>query len=201
MHIPSRFLESLRLEFDGRFRIRWSAHQQRLLIEEKITRGDPLGQRRPPGWMQVMAARNPDRLKQVVDGYGTVMVLSPTPRLQCPKCAKGVLKLSVQKMRSSRCPECAHESTLTYWPLDDTLLTHLRYIDVDRGWALDEYAAIHEEDRTKLQRVMRQSKGISRDMHKDDFTQLFGVPMSKPGQGRMWADAPESPHLRTGAGA
>lgn len=199
MHIPSRFEESLRLEFDGRFRIRWSAHQQRLLVEEKITRGDPLGQQRPKGWMEVMARRNPDRLQQVIDGYGTVLVLSPTPRLQCPKCHLGTIALSVQKMRSSRCPRCAHESTLTYWPLDDTLLTRLRYIDVDRGWSLAEKAAIDEEDRTRLQRVLKASKGLSHDMHKDEFTQLFGLPMSKPGRAAKWLDAPESPHLRTGA--
>lgn len=197
MHIPDRFRELLQLEFDGRFRIRWSDHQQLFLVEEKIQRGDPLGAGRPKGWMERMSGIAPDRVAQVRDGYALICQLSPSPRRRCRGCNR-TLTLAVNEMRSTKCV-CGKELLVPYWPLGDRLLEHLRSIDVDRGYRTAQLREMDHMDATRLQRVRKQSRGISREMHKDDFTQLFGLPMSGSSgktPAAAWTDAPASPHLR-----
>lgn len=175
MHIPDSFHERLRLEFGGRFRARWSPALQRVLIEEFITRGDPMGMKYPEQKMRMLQRLWPDRVIQALDGVHTVMQLPPAETLKC-RCGSK-LTLVANRNRSTKCDTCGHEHMLAYWTFGDALLQHLRSIDVDRGWYRDEWQEMDEEARTRLSRARQRLRGISRDMHKDDFTQLFGLPM------------------------
>jgi len=121
---PAEFVSRLEREFDGRLRIRWSAKLQEFHIEQKVGHG-----RIPPARVD----EGSDDLIRARDGYHFVMAVRAGDRMPCPRCGYE-LRVPVRDTVDVRCGYCLLRGRKTsvvcgYWPLDDSLLEHLRKID------------------------------------------------------------------------
>lgn len=123
MHIPESFARSLHDQFDGRFRVRWSVKTHRYQLEEKL-RCAVL----PP----IHIEADDDDLIRAVDGYGVFAQVTPGTLTPCMNCGKD-RHATVRDFVASACAHCGDRAIVVFWPLDESLLQHLRYTDPNRG--------------------------------------------------------------------
>lgn len=123
MHIPDSFAWSLHDQFDGKFRVRWSVKTLRFQIEEKL-RCAVL----PP----IHIEADDDDLIRAVEGYGCFAEVCPGTLTPCGRCGKD-RHATVRDFIATACAHCGDRAIAVFWPLDDSLLQHLRYTDPNRG--------------------------------------------------------------------
>lgn len=129
MTVPSEFEERLRNTFDGRLRIRWSVKNREWNIEQKVGRAITA---------PVAIEADRDDLICARDGFDYVCTVRTGDRMPCPNCEWTTLKVPVRDFADIQCPYCASKGRQSrtvagYWPLDDSLIDHLRRIDPHSG--------------------------------------------------------------------
>lgn len=122
--IPSGFAESLRVQLDGRFRVRFSRKVKRFQLEEKLQCAIL-----PP----IYVAPDDDDTIRAIDGYGFFAEVSPGTLTPCSRCGKD-RHTAFKEFMATACEHCGDkDSGAVHWPLDDSLLEHLRKTDPRRG--------------------------------------------------------------------
>lgn len=122
--VPEGFEEALRTLFQGRLRIRWSLQESAWIIEQRVGAAALPPIRVDPGRDDHIQAR---------DGFAPVMTIEPGTRMACDFCGL-TLDVPIREIREVPCEPCLYRGRdarflCTYWPLDSTLLDHLRAID------------------------------------------------------------------------
>lgn len=172
MTASETFLTNLDRAFDGRVRCRWSNATQSFHIEQKVGRALV-----PPLFIE----DGRDDLIRARDGYHPVMEIREGDRMPCPSC-RSELKVPVRDTADIRCGYCQLKGRTTrvvagFWPLDDSLIDHLRKIDPYRD-GFDELAA---EADAHNQRLMKSAENKLSDVvtskADEDYRRLVGIPM------------------------
>jgi hypothetical protein len=171
LEAPTTFTERLHEAFDGRLRIRWSVHEQQFLIEQKVGRAVVA---------PIRIDEDRDDLIRARDGYHPVMVITPGDRMRCPKCHYE-MRVPVRDTHDLKCQFCALSGRPTrvvagYWPLDDSLIEHLRKIDPLRD-GQDELAA--EADAHNRRLIQAAENAASREGYAaldERYNRMVGIP-------------------------
>jgi len=139
MFAPSSFTRQLQREFDGRYRLRWSKKRQEWHLEQKVGVG--------AADLPFRLDEEDDSLVRAKDGYFFVMAIRPGDRGPCPgvdystnpptPCG-ATLKVPIKETAEVKCERCELAGRdpyfpLAYFPLDDTLIQHIRHIDFALG--------------------------------------------------------------------
>lgn len=170
MEIPEEFADRLHRAFDGRLRIRWSVADGAYHVEQRLARG----------LINFPSALTDDEAIRLRDGYHLVMTVRTGDRMPCPRCG---LTLAVP-LRSSTlvsCERCRqkgleHRVAAAYFPLDDTLITHLQAIDPLRGASRELRAKVEAHNAKLMQAQQQQVLNQLTDKASDDFTRIAGIP-------------------------
>lgn len=125
MHIPQSFHDRLKLDFQGRFRIRWSDVRGEFQLEQKLASAQIL---EPPLRSNGTWDTYDDEYIRSRDGYGYVMSVRQGDRMPCARCRRTV-KVPIRETREAVCLTCNKRHKAAFYPLDDLLLLHLRWID------------------------------------------------------------------------
>ena len=135
MHIPEDFTERLERQFRGRYRIRWSDTRNEYLIEQKVRRGVAEGFVDVGLNSTAQLRRHADDYIRARDGYVLTMAVKPGTRTWCHECNT---QMDVPAFDTAVlvCPFCRSKGRYRaqvagYFPLGDTLIDHLKMIDVD----------------------------------------------------------------------
>jgi hypothetical protein len=177
---PDWFVEKLRLEFDGRFRIRWSLARKEWVIENKVDRAKVV-----PKYVRDID----DELIRARDGYEFVLSVRPGDRMPCrsTKCMATV-PVPVFKFAEVRCQSCrtVHDAT-GYFPLNDMLLEWLRRIDPDRGGIKRVMQSVDEKMRQRDLARERELSNYNEAVGKDYFNRIVGIQqVGYTGKEHMW---------------
>lgn len=166
MHVPDWFHRQLAAEFDGRLRIRWSPRRLAYLVEAKHARAT-----------QANAPVDPldDEGIRRKDGYYLVMEVAPGDRLPCPRC-RATVKIPILRQAEAKCPSCQKTWRASYWPLSESLLTHLRWSDPDRGGVDRVFTQTDADSERLVQARRRRLRNATEDVWKDAFPQVFDIP-------------------------
>ena len=170
MHIPEEFQDRLHAAFDGRLRVRWSEAEGAYHIEQKVARA----------LVNFPATMTNDEAIRLRDGYHLIMVVRTGDRMPCPKC-RTTLKVPLRATSIVTCETCRQRGLdyriqAAYFPLDDTLLDHLRSIDPLRGVSRALRAKI-EAHNAKVTEAQQQAVLTQlTDKAHDDFTRIAGIP-------------------------
>jgi hypothetical protein len=169
---PQDFVDRLRDTFDGRLRVRWSAAAQEFQIEQKVGRASVAPCRIDEGRDDLIRAR---------DGFHPVMSIRAGDRMPCPKC-EYELKVPIRDTVDLRCPYCEMRGAQTrlvvgFWPLDDSLIEHLRKIDPLRDDQGEQAARADHHNRLLLQSQENSMSDAVTSAASDDYRRLVGIPM------------------------
>ena len=178
---PPEFVERLQSVFDGRLRIRWSNALNEYHIEQRVARGI----------INFPPALSEDETIRLQDGYIHIMSIRNGDRMPCPKCQR-TLRVPVREIRELSCATCKaskveHRVAAGFFPLDDTLITHLQSIDPLKGMskALRNKIDAHNESFTASQRQAVLDHAYSRGA--EDFARIAGIPsVGFTGKETMW---------------
>lgn len=172
MNAPSEFVERLERTFDGRLRIRWSERERHFVIEQRVGRAVVAPIRIDEGRDDLIRAR---------DGYHPVMTITPGDRMRCTVC-NYTLRVPVRDTADIPCEFCALLGRSTrvvagYWPLDDSLIEHLRKLDPLR----DGQRELAEEADRHNRMLLRSAESTLSDTvtskAEEDYRRLVGIPM------------------------
>lgn len=185
MHIPESFTNALRIEFDGRYRLRWSNKFQEFHLEQKVGQGiaDP----------PVYINSEDDDAIRARDGYWFVMAIRPGAKAPCPviiekpvrdqegrilhpeKRCGATVDVPIMQTAEAVCPVCRKagrdgRSAMAYWPLNDSLIQYIRRIDAVLGHQenlKDELDARNDALIASMQRdALNEIDAISYDIRK-----------------------------------
>lgn len=163
--VPESFSRALNRQFDGRFRVRFSVKRQTFQIEEKcdVARLAPI---------EIDAAD--DHLIRAVDGYSFFAEVTPGTTCLCNRCGQDTYAVS-KEFRSTVCPRCTKKSIRCYWPLDDSLLEHLRSTDPRRG-AYERLAAGRDYNKkltnARIESQFREARAVAVDDARVDIPKV-----------------------------
>jgi len=175
MRVPGWFDRQLAVEFDRQLRLRWSAARQAFQVERKIRRST----------FAPRFTRDDDAVR-IADGYDLLMEVAGGDRLPCPRCSATV-KLPVQEMREAKCGRCRRTFRAVYWPLNDSLLQYLRYVDPVRGGIERVFAEVEGAELERERARRREMRNYGEAVWKDDYNRLVGIPsVGYTGRERMW---------------
>jgi hypothetical protein len=166
MTVPGWFARQLAAESDNRLRVRWSGQTQRFAIEAKV--GRPVAMGRPIDAWDDAAIRQRD-------GYELVMEVAPGDRSRCPRCASWT-RLPIRRVGEARCAHCSHTFRACFWPLNESLLQHLRYIDPDRGGIARVFQDVDASEARRERQWRRQRHNDTEAIWKEDYNRLVGIP-------------------------
>ena len=170
MTVPEEFAQRLESAFDGRLRIRWSVSDQVYHIEQKVARGI----------INFPAALTNDEQIRLRDGYHFVMALTAGDRMPCPRCGH-TLKVPLRQSTMVSCPTCQsrgleHRVAAAHFPLDDTLIDHLRSIDPLRGMSRALRTKVDAHNAAMMRREQQHVLDQMTSAALDDFNRIAGIP-------------------------
>lgn len=171
---PQSFIDRLESDFQGRLRIRWSIAKGEFHIEEKVGRA---------ALAPFRISDIDDRYIRARDGYHFIMAVKAGTSVPCRICG---LKCSVPECRTAeiKCSYCESVKTRRgrefggYWPLNDTLLEHLRKCDPKNDGHI---AAVKSQDLQEVRREMDRKRSMFNTIESatlDDKYQLFDTPFT-----------------------
>ena len=170
MEVPEEFAARLEAAFDGRLRLRWSQADQVWHVEQRVARG----------LINFPAALTDDEAIRLRDGYHFIMVVTAGDRLPCPQC-RTTLSVPLRQSTLVSCPTCRlkgleHRVAAAHFPLDDTLIDHLKSIDPLRGMSKALRAKVDAHNAAMMQRRQQDVLDQLTSKANDDFAQIAGIP-------------------------
>jgi hypothetical protein len=191
MNAPQEFLDKFEEEFGHDYRIRWSDARKEWHVEQRMGHGFAAGTvDLTPRNAEDYRLNYDDRLR-ARDGYILTFVVSPGTRTQCDECHTW-LKVPEHRFEAIECPYCAMRGrkrlyAVAYFPLGESLLDHLRKIDVFSGGNERVRKAVAERNRFIEAEADTQFR---RDLNaglKERFNRLVGIPQwGYAGEQKMW---------------
>ncbi len=170
MHIPDTFRKRLHRDFQGRFRIRWSHKRNEFHIEQKIATGMLL---EPPKNPDGTWDKYGDDYIRASDGYGYVMSICQGDRKRCEGCGNDV-KLPIRETKECVCV-CGRRHRAFYYPLDDLLLLHLRWLDPLSGGVERARRKMEDANRRRELSAERHAFGELESATLENFNNLFDI--------------------------
>lgn len=182
MNIPSAFEERLHSTFNGRLRIRWSVKAREFRIEQRV--GNAI-----TAPIRIEADR--DDLICARDGFDYLLSIRNGDRMPCPECEWAELKVPVRDFVDIRCPYCASKGrqgrvVAGYWPLDDSLLDHLRKIDPLRGASAELAAAADRRNAAHLASLEAKMSNEIYAHGAENYDALVGIPHFGYSTSKLW---------------
>lgn len=140
MQAPESFVRSLQFQFGGKFRVRWSPRRQRWQIEQRIH--SDVSAALPPIGGDGQHTFDDDAIRYH-DGYHYFCEVSPGTLTPCGQvvqdevfthpCPQDLKIPFMRKFGVLTCPACEANHTVAHWPLDDSLIEHIRSTDPERN--------------------------------------------------------------------
>lgn len=137
MNAPQEFLERFEAEFGQNYRIRWSDARNEWHVEQRMGHGFMPGTRDIAARSAEDYRKNYDDRLRARDGYILTFVVAPGDKTQCDECSTW-FPIPSYRFEAVSCPYCALKGrsrmvSIAYFPLGESLLEHLRKIDVFNG--------------------------------------------------------------------
>lgn len=171
MHIPESFDVQLKREFNNRFRIRWSDKRGEFQIEQKIAPSQVL---EPPLLSDgTWDSWNDDYIRSR-DGYWYVMSVRQGDRMPCQQCHT-TMKVPIRKTAESLCGGCGKKHRAAFYPLDDLLIRHLKWIDPLSDGPVTVTAFAHEQNRKAQKSRENAAYNNVEAATLDNFSHMFGI--------------------------
>lgn len=163
--IPESFSRALDRQFDGRFRARFSVKRQTFQLEERCDVA-----RLPP--IEIDSAD--DDLIRAVDGYSFFAEVTPGTACLCPRCGQDTFAV-VRAFRATACSKCGKKSIRCFWPLEESLLEHIRSTDPNRG-GYDRLKQARDYNKhlstSRVESSFRESRAVAVDDAKVDIAKV-----------------------------
>jgi hypothetical protein len=190
MDAPREFLERFEEEFGRNYRIRWSDARKEWHIEQKMGTGFPQDfDISPKNWRDYRVAYD-ERLR-ARDGYILTLAVSPGTQTRCDECDTWV-KVPAFRFETVSCPYCSMKGrkrlmTGGYFPLGESLLEHLRKIDVYNGGNERVKEAVSRRNKFIEDEAMADFRREMNAGLKERFNRLVGIPQwGRSGDQPMW---------------
>lgn len=182
MTAPSTFVDRLHRVFDGRLRIRWSEKEREFRIEQKVGRAVVAPLAIDSGRDDLICAR---------DGYSYVLAIRSGDRMLCPNCQWQELRVPVRDFVDVQCSYCASKgrqsrTTVGFWPLDDSLIDHLRRIDPTRGQVKQEAIDLDRRNTLREAAAERHAFNQGEAAALQDYNNLVGIPQFGYSHAKCW---------------
>lgn len=180
--VPQEFQARLEEEFGpDKIRLRWSHEWDEWHVEQKVRRGlVGLGEGRKE--------RYQDDVIRYRDGYMWVMSVKQGSRFSCPKCHLP-LTAPTRETKMVSCTHCRlkgydHQWPACHWPMDETLIEHLKLLE--RG--IDTKHKEMQAARVMLEKQkLRQVLDPTVDAFRDNFELGMGIQsVGYTGREKMW---------------
>jgi hypothetical protein len=171
VEIPETFEQTLAIEFQDRLRIRWSGKQQSFLIQQRVG----------PNLIGSVPRRllDSEKRQDLAQGYRTIMNVSPSEIVKCPECS---IKLNVpyKETRQIKCLYCQLKQRSTfiaagYFPLDSSLINHLKSIDPIRQMDSDDVQRMQTHNDRISESQQKQLYDDAESYSSDNINQLMGI--------------------------
>ena len=174
----STFVKHLTNDFNGRFRLRWSAKRQEFHLEQRVQTGQIIP---PPIDESGRWDTYDDGFVRARDGYLYVMAIRNGDRMPCPVCGLPVA-VPVMETRESICDHCRFQGRdgryiAAFYPLNHVLLEHLRDIDPMNGGPQRVRQRIRARQLDRQSREFKQQLDAAELMVMDDKYQIENRPM------------------------
>jgi hypothetical protein len=168
--VPEEFAQRLASAFDGRLRIRWSNAEGAYHVEQRVARA----------LVNFPASTTDDEAIRLRDGYHLIMVVRTGDRMPCPRCGATV-KVPLRTSTLVTCEPCRQRGleyriAAAHYPLDDTLIDHLKSIDPLRGMSKALRAKVEAHNAALTERQQQAVLNQLTDKANDDFAQIAGIP-------------------------
>lgn len=182
MNIPTAFEEKLQSAFHGRLRVRWSVRNRQFQIEQRVGRASLAPIRIEADRDDLICAR---------DGYAYVLSIAQGDRMCCPECQWKELRVPVKEFADIRCDFCASlgkqgRVVAGYFPLDDSLIQHLKMIDPDGDYSRNLTKDI---DQRNQQRELAAERDLSNTVEaggSEHYNQIVGIPQFGYSHAKQW---------------
>ena len=146
--VPAGFTKRLEHEFQGRIRLRWSSAQSEFQVEQRVRRGAHDG--------PISSSKDDVGIRQR-DGYLYLFSIE----ISCASC-----KLHGRE----------HRVIAGYFPLNDTLIEHLKKLDPERGASQRLNARVLANNLAHQSRLGQSVVNDTSDKLRDDFSRIAGIP-------------------------
>jgi hypothetical protein len=179
MEAPREFLDRFEEEFGHNYRLRWSDARHEWHIEQKIGRGFRQDFDISPKSEKDYRVAYDDRIR-ARDGYILTMAIAPGTQTRCHECDTWV-KLPAFRFETISCPYCSMKGrkellNVAYFPLGESLLEHLRYIDVFNGGNERVREAVARRNRFVEDEALADFRRETNAALKERFNRLVGIP-------------------------
>lgn len=171
MTAPPWFTEALARRFGSRLRIRWSAKLGEWQVEQQVGRAAFAPNGLDP---------HDDAHIRAKDGYALVLSIRPAPTAPCPDCGTP-MNVPIMRFGEAVCSRCKAEGgdgrhAMSYWPLNERLLTHLLRIDPERADLQALAREVDEANHRMLQERERDFSNRNQAIASDYFNHIFEIP-------------------------
>lgn len=187
------FVEKLEKEFPG-YRIRWSLKRNLWQLEQRC------GRSALPGTYP--EDKFDDGTIRAAEGYWLILEVSPRPYTKCPECGFH-FDLPELKIKEAKCEYCISRDLdarwmLGYFPLGEALLNQLRKTDPKRDGIQKLSARVDAKNKARLKAIKDSADDTMDYAMRDHRREVFEIPgVGYTKNPSMWANAPESPRLKT----
>jgi hypothetical protein len=140
MQAPESFVRSLDYQFGGKFRVRFSDRRHRWQIEQRVA--SDVAAALPPMGNDAQHSYTDDTIRYH-DGYTLFAEIAPGTLTPCGNdltdeaghktCGQDLKIPFARKFGVLTCPACEAHHTVAHWPLDESLLEHIRSTDPERN--------------------------------------------------------------------
>ena len=175
MEIPEIFLEDLKVEFQDRLRAKFSRKQNATLIQQRMAR-NVIG-----SLNRKFLKHDDERRQHLAEGYKTIMTVAASETIRCPECC---MKLEVPKLetRQIKCLYCKLKGRKTqvtsgYYPLNSSLINHLKAIDPMRNMDNNLVQATMDQNERIAKQQQKQLYDNAHDYASDNLNRLMGIPV------------------------
>jgi hypothetical protein len=190
VNAPEEFLDRFEREFGHNYRVRWSDARKEWHFEQKMGHGFEQSIDISPKSAEDYRLNYDDRVR-ARDGYILTFVITPGTQHQCHECNTWH-KVPSFKFEAVSCPYCLLKgrkqmSDVAYWPLGESLLDHLRFIDVFSGGNERVRRAVADRNKfIEAEAAADYRRHVDAGV-RDRFNRLVGIPQwGRQGEQAMW---------------
>jgi hypothetical protein len=171
MDISETFKDELRIEFQDRLRIKWSGKSQAFLIQQRV--GKNLIGSVPRAKLGL------EKSMDLAEGYRTILSVAPSEHMKCPDCftSISVPKLETKELKCLYCKLRGRSTKIVagYYPLNSSLINHLKEIDPIRNLDRDLIAEMNDRNEKIQEAQVKQLSKDAEDYSSDNINKLMGI--------------------------
>jgi hypothetical protein len=191
MHIPESFTDRLRATFGDKYRIRWSDARGEWHLEQRVRRGIAEGCVNVAPRNRAARRASEDDLIRGRDGYVLTMTITAGTHTDCDTCGTRI-DVPAFTTTTVKCGMCATKGrnvgkVAGYYPLGDTLIDHLQFIDAGSGGTDRVFAAVkRHNDLVEHDNTMQLRRNVDAAT-RERFNRITGIHQNGyTGREAMW---------------